>query len=32
MLRNVLSVRFALLLAALAIASIVVGGTPWGPS
>ena len=31
MLRSALTVRFALVLAALAILAIVVGGAPWGP-
>lgn len=31
MLRSVLTVRFALVLAALAMLAIFVGGMPWGP-
>ena len=32
MLRNLLSVRFALLLASLALLAVAIGGAPWGPS
>lgn len=32
MLRNVLSVRFALILVALGALAVLVGGMPWGPS
>jgi len=32
MLRQVLTVRFALIFAALALVAMFVGGMPWGPA
>ena len=32
MLRNVLTVRFALIFAALALLAMLIGGMPWGPA
>lgn len=32
MLRNVLTVRFAFIFAALALLAMLIGGMPWGPA